>query len=85
MKSAAASQADWAKKYGSADPLIQIVDELDIPISILRAVFLALGNPETEDIGYKEECLRLIDYAAHQLVRAQRIADAAVHEIRRGA
>ena len=81
MTSAAKKPVNW-EKYAAADPLITVVDDLEIPIAILRAVFLAFGNPEASDIGYKEDCLRALEHAAGQVADVQKAALNAVNQIR---
>jgi len=83
MKASQKSTVDW-DRFGAADPLVSVVDDLEVPIAILRAVFLALGNPEIGDIGYERDCLRALEHATNCISSVQDAAGIAVSDIRAG-
>ncbi|GEM_PF-6313517 len=54
------SNTEFMKHYRTADPFIQIADEIDQAVASLRVVWLALQSKEWLDnnhIGYCADCL----------------------------
>ncbi|KEA04837.1 hypothetical protein [Rhizobium rhizogenes] len=69
--------AQWVQ----AEPLIDVVDQLDGPISMLRTVWLALRNPESNDTYGIRHCLEILENATDRVEKLQKETNAKVHEI----